>query len=248
MDEFNAVIIEDDKDHMELLQLLLTEFCREVKVCDTASTIGEAKQVLRKIKPDIIFLDVKLDRENSFKILEKLAYLHETEIIVISSYSEYALEAFKHLVTDYILKPLKPESLLLAVKKARRNIELKKLASTENIRNDKDGPLKFLAIPSTESVDIIPLNQVLYLQSDGRYTIFHLKDKTSKMSSRNIGEYEKLLDRNNFFRIHHSLLANMDFAVNIHKKDGNYLKLTTHKYLPISKRRVNPLYQFLNLK
>ncbi|MEM9001376.1 MAG: LytTR family DNA-binding domain-containing protein [Bacteroidota bacterium] len=248
MDEFKAIIIEDDKDHVAVLQLFLMKYCQEVKVVASANTFEGAKQVLREIKPDIIFLDMNINGENAFRILEKLTYLHETEVIIISSHGEYALEAFEHLVTDYILKPLKPESLIIALKKAKRNIELRALASKKNGTKEKNVPLSLLAIPSMESVEIIRVDDIVYLESDGRYTVFHLKSNASKMASKNLGEYEKLLDSNNFFRIHHSILVNMDFAVNIHKKDGNYLKMNTQKYLPISKRRVNSLYRFLNLK
>ncbi|QCX00673.1 response regulator transcription factor [Aggregatimonas sangjinii] len=248
MKEFSAIIIEDEKDHSDLLKYHLKSLCEEINLIGEARNVNEAKLVLKKMRPDIIFLDMNLEGKNSFRVLEKLAYLHEIEIIIISSHTEYAVEAFKHLVTDYLLKPLKPESLVLAVKKAKRNIELSNLASQENDFLDNSTPLKQIAIPSTNEVQIVPVDQVLYLESDGRYTIFHLEDKTTKMASKNIGEYEKLLTNNHFFRIHHSLLVNMNFAVNIHKKDGNYLRMKSQKYLPISKRKVNSLYRFLKLK
>ncbi|WP_340202066.1 LytR/AlgR family response regulator transcription factor [Ascidiimonas sp. W6] len=245
---FDALIVEDEQDHIDILTLLLSQYFEEITVIGTARSIEEAKKFLKEVKPEIIFLDMNLNGENSFRILEKMANLHEVEIIVTSSHREYAIEAFKHLATDYILKPLKAEDLMLALKKAKRNIELRKLASSKNELPENNAPLKFLAIPSMEDVEIISIDQLVYLESDGRYTVFHLKDKTSKIASKNLGEYEKLLNNNNFFRIHHSLLVNMDFAMNIHKKDGNYLKMTTQKYLPISKRRINSLYRFLNLK
>ncbi len=248
MVEFDALIVEDEQSHIDLLTLLLSQYCEEIKLIGTAKSIEEAKAILKESKPEIIFLDMNLNGENSFRILEKVANLHEVEIIVTSSHREYAIEAFKHLATDYLLKPLKPEELMLALKKAKRNIELRNQAATKNEVPENNAPLKFLAIPSMEDVEIVSIDQLVYLESDGRYTIFHMHDKTSKIASKNLGEYEKLLSNNNFFRIHHSLLVNMDFALNIHKKDGNYLKMTTQKYLPISKRRINSLYRFLNLK
>ncbi len=248
MNKFNSILIEDDPDHLAILKNFLSTFCTEINVIGTATTIDDANKILSSSKPDIIFLDMELEGESSFKILEELDYTEETEIVIISSHSKYAIEAFEYVATDYILKPLKPENLMLAVKKAVKNIELKKLSSLKRSRSSSDIPVKQVAIPSTGSVEIIFVNQILYLESDGRYTLFHMKDNTSKIASKNIGEYEKILSGNNFFRIHNSLLVNMDCAVNIHKKDGNYLKLTSKKYLPISKRRVNLLYSFLNLK
>jgi two-component system LytT family response regulator len=248
MNKLNAVIIEDNQDHIKILKIFLTNFCSEIKVIGEAGTIPDAKEILRNLKPDIIFLDMELGGENSFKIIERLAYLHEAEIIITSSHSKYALKAFEHLVTDYVLKPLKPESLMIAVNRSKKNIELKRSASGKNMQEYTNSSLKQLAIPSIESIEIININKILYLESDGRYTRFYMEDNTTKIASKNLGEYEKLLRNNYFFRIHHSFLVNMNFAVNIQKKDGNYLKLTSHKYLPISKRKITSLYRFLKLK
>ncbi len=248
MNKYSGIIIEDDQDHIEILKIFLSNFCSEIDIIGTAGTVAESINILSQTKPDFIFLDMELQGENSFKILEGIGYLQQTEIIIISSHSDYALKAFEHLATDYILKPFKPERLMLAVKKATNNIETRALASMKYSQEDSGIKLTQLAIPSIESVEIIFVNEILYLESDGRYTLFHMKDSSSKIASKNIGEYEKILVNNNFFRIHNSLLVNMDCAINIHKKDGSYLKLNSQKYLPISKRRANDLFRFLNLK
>ena len=143
---------------------------------------------------------------------------------------------------------MKPKNLKLAVEKAKHNIILKELVRTSALPVQLKKPLVQLAIPSVEKVEIINISDVLYLESEGRYTIFHMKDNTKQMASKNLGEYEKLLVHNNFLRIHHSILANMDFAQNIHKKDGFYLNIGDKKHLPISKRKINHLYKYLNLK
>ncbi len=248
MKQLEAIIIEDDKDHLTLLKMYLNEFCSEIKVTATASTIADTTKLLQENTADIIFLDVDIQGEKSFNILEKITFERDVEIIVISSHEKYALEAFKHLVTDYVLKPLRPEGLLVAIKKVKQNISLRELASKEQEEVADKEPLKRLAIPSVETVEIIAVDEVMYLESDGRYTTFHLKDNTSQTASKNLGEYEKLLANNQFLRIHHSILVNMNFALNIHKKDGFYLRMTSQKYLPISKRKINSLYRYLNLK
>ncbi len=248
MKKLEAIIIEDDKDHIAILQLYLSKYCSDIMVTATASTIKCAIDLLQENKPDIIFLDVDIQGESSFKILKKLPFLKEIEIIITSSHREYALEAFKHLVTDYVLKPLQPEPLLGAIQKVKKNIEMEAMANQENGPNEQCDPLKRLAIPYVETVEIIAVDEVMYLESEGRYTTFYLQDNTTQTASKNLGEYEKLLCNNSFLRIHHSLLVNMDFALNIHKKDGYYLTLPSQKYLPISKRKINTLYRYLHLK
>ncbi len=248
MEKLEAIIVEDDKDHMAVLKMHLSTHCSDINIMATASTIKDATKLLQENNPDLIFLDVDIQGESSFKILKKLPFLNDVEIIITSSHREYALEAFKHFVTDYVLKPLQPEPLLAAIEKVKKNIALKALANKQNEPAENQEPLKRLAIPSVDTVEIIAVDEVMYLESEGRYTTFYLTDNTTQTASKNLGEYEKLLINNSFLRIHHSLLVNMDFALNIHKKDGFYLQMTTQKYLPISKRKINSLYRYLNLK
>ncbi len=247
MEKFNCIIIEDDMDHSEILKFYLSKFFKEINIAGEARTISSAMEILEESKPNIVFLDLELQGQSSFEILEQSTNLENTEIIIISSHPEYALKAYEHLVTDYILKPLLLENLILAIKKAKKNIKLKMLAWSKN-KDQNESPLKHLAIATVEAIDIIAVDKILYLESDGRYTVFHMEDNTSKVASKNLGEYTRLLCNNDFFRIHHSILVNMNHAINVYKKDGNYIQLSTKKFLPISKRKMPSLYNFLRLK
>ncbi len=247
METFNSVIIEDNKTHSEILKFYLSKSCSEINIIGEVRTVPDALKILEETRPHIIFLDLELQGQSSFEILEQSTNLENTEIIIISSHPEYALKAFKHLATDYVIKPISLERLILAIKKAKNNIELKTLASSKNKDESKNGIMQ-LAIASTETVEIITVDKILYLESDGRYTIFHLADNTTRIASRNLGEYADLLSHNNFFRIHHSILVNMNHAINIYKKDGGYIEISSKKFLPISKRKMPSLYNFLRLK
>jgi two-component system LytT family response regulator len=134
MVKFDALIVEDEQEHMDLLTLLLAQYCEEINLIGKARSIEEAKAILKESKPEIIFLDMNLNGENSFRILEKVANLQEVEIIVTSSHREYAIEAFKHLATDYILKPLKPEELMLSLKKAKTQHRVAKVSGFQKSR------------------------------------------------------------------------------------------------------------------
>ena len=84
--------------------------------------------------------------------------------------------------------------------------------------------------------------------SPGRYTIFHLKDAPIKMSTLNMGEYENLLDKNMFIRTHHKFIININEVRTIEKNVGYDCLMSNNKLLPVSKRKVSNLIQFLNLK
>ncbi|MDH7445854.1 LytR/AlgR family response regulator transcription factor [Aquimarina sp. 2201CG14-23] len=248
MNEFNAIIIEDEPYHVELLTQILKRNCPYVNVCSFANSVSEANSCLKEKEFDIIFLDINLGKDCAFEWLKTVSYIDDKELVITTSHQKYAIEAFKHVATDYVLKPMVLEDVIQAVEKAKKNIEIKRMASLHNQKFDDKDPLKMIAIPSTTDVKIIPVNEIIYLQSEGRYTMFHTKNNTTTIASKNLGEYEKSLVNNNFFRIHHSYLVNMDCALNVHKKDGNYLETSNHQYLPISKRKVDSFYQYLGIK
>ena len=100
-----------------------------------------------------------------------------------------------------------------------------------------------------DRVDFIHPNDIVYLKSAGRYTEFYLKDKKRKIiSSKPIGEYESILEKDHFYRIHNSYLINLNALLNINKRAGNYCELTNGESLPISRRRYEGLVKMMRLK
>ncbi len=250
MNKLHAIIIEDDPCDVELLKQILHKNCPYITISGFAKNIEEATKAMKKNKFDIIFLDINLGSDCAFELLKTSSskIINEKELIITSSHKKYALEAFKYVATDYVLKPIAPDDIILAVEKARKNIDLKRSSSKQNEEFYTKEPLKMIAIPSLNDVKIIPVDDIVYLQSEGRYTIFYTSKNTTLVSSKNLGEYEKVLAHNHFFRIHHSYLVNVNYALNVQKKDGAYLEIPNQKYLPISKRKTDLFYQFLGIR
>ena len=108
---------------------------------------------------------------------------------------------------------------------------------------------RFLSnIPSTKKIDFIKIDDILYFESDGRYTIIRLMDQTTFFVSKNIGEYDKILAPNYFFRIHKKYLINLKYIININNSDGSNCELVGNLKLPVAKRRKEDLVSFLNIK
>jgi two-component system LytT family response regulator len=94
-------------------------------------------------------------------------------------------------------------------------------------------------------VNFVKNEEILYCKSAGRYTEFYLTDKRKLVASKSLGEYEEQFDSKSFFRIHRSFIVNLNYITNINKKAGNYCELTNGQSLPISRRRMENLIQFL---
>lgn len=135
--------------------------------------------------------------------------------------------------------------LIVALDKAVKSIKEKN--ELEKSKTGKDCS-DLIAIPYSNKIDIIHPEDIVYIEADGRYTIFHLTNGNHKIASRNLGEYEKLLNTKHFFRIHHSYIVNLNMVTNINKSSGNYCELLNNKALPIAKRRQEQLHRFLKIK
>lgn len=249
MKAYNSLIVEDEQHHLTLLTQILSKKCPQINVDQSVNTLGAAKQALSEKKYDIVFMDINVQGENAFDLL-KTVPLTDSEVIITTSHKQHALDAFKHLASGYLMKPLVLDEVVQVVNNSKNKIDVKRLASMqmENGTTISSEPLKRLAVSSMNEVEIIPISEILYLKSEGKYTLFHLKNNKQIVSSKNLGYFEKMLVNNNFFRIHYSYLANVDYAVKIEKRDGSYLEICNNLYLPISKRKADAFYQYLGIK
>lgn len=246
--KYNALIIEDEMDNINLLKHYLKVYCSNINVQGFATTLDEAVKATKRLNPEIIFLDVLLKNKNAFSLFDQIEDL-KSEVILISSYKRFALKAIKYRVLDYLLKPIEIPQLIEATNKAVENINAKRRLQQLKDQEGYIGKnLEFLAIPSLTDIQFIKTSDIIYCQAEGRYTLFYLDGDKSKIACKNLGEYEKILRNSHFFRIHHQFLVNLNSIRKIDKSAGNYCELTNGKNLPISKRKQNDLNQFLHLR
>ncbi|MFI1771032.1 LytR/AlgR family response regulator transcription factor [Thalassobellus citreus] len=250
MKKINTLIFEDDKTFSNILITEIRKNFNNIYIEGVATNIQEGKELYKKTKPSILFLDIIIGKEIIFSFLKNIFNdkdnILNTQIIFISSSKEYAYEAIDYNPIGYILKPYSAENIKKNINKA-----LTKINNLDNLNinyNKEVNFSKILAIPYIDKIELIKCEDILYCEADGRYTKFHLINGDTKIASRNLGEYQKTLNNNLFFRIHHSYLVNIYMIHHINKVDGNYCHLINHKTLPIAKRRQEELNRFLNLK
>ena len=242
MEKYTTLIVDDDEENLNILELYLKKYCKNLDVIGRAQNASDAIELYYALQPQLLFLDVELEDKTGFDILESIGEVN-CEVILVTSHKKYAINAFDFDIVDYIVKPIDISKLVTATAKA-----IKKINQTATITTSALAPIKFIAIPSIDKIDIIDVNEIVYCESEGRYTRFFLKNENSKMSSRNLGEYEKLLKNNPFFRIHHQYLVNLNAVISINKAAGNYCEMVNQISLPIAKRRLDGLARYLKIK
>ncbi len=253
--KITALIVDDEEKNINLLNHYILKYCPEINVVSTSSTINDAKDKINQFNPQILFLDIQMQNETIFELLEEID-ITDREIILVTAYDNYALRAFKYRVVDYILKPISIEDLIAATKSAISRIKIKlnfEFENNENLNEKYSVDLSaginnnLISINSLDKIDIIDKNEILFCKSDGRYTTFYLKKNEEKVACKNLGEFENLLEKDSFFRIHHSYIINIKQVVCVHKKNGYYCEMSNGAKLPVSKRKLESFNKFLKI-
>ena len=253
MKRLRTILVDDEINNLELLEYFIKKNCPSLEIVAKCSTYDSAKETIENTNFDLCFLDILLDHDNSFHLLENLEKT-SFHIIFTTAYDEYAIKAFRYNATDYLLKPIVIDDLIKAVDRVENQIQKKEFVHHEQIKQLSETilnkqPLNYLTVSGMDSVDFIQPEDIVYLKSAGRYTEFYLREKKRKIiSSRPIGEYETILPQDRFYRIHNSYLINLSTLININKKAGNYCELTNGVSLPISRRRFEGLVKSMRLK
>jgi two-component system, LytTR family, response regulator len=212
-----TIIVDDEPKNVRILNKLLTDYCKDVKIIGSAGDATEALQIITELKPDLVFLDIEMPNGNAFDLLDKLMPVH-FEIIFITAFESYSLKAFKYSALDYLLKPVSIEDLEAAVQKAKyqsnnRNINLQVKSLLQNI-NVAAGGLQKIAVHTLEGMEFIKIEDIMRLEAKGSYTEFYLNNKTMIIGSKSIREYEDILSEDIFIRVHNSHIVNLNYIKN----------------------------------
>jgi two-component system LytT family response regulator len=239
-----TLIVEDDHLNVALLTALLKKYCPEIEVIAVAKNADKFIDLYFDKRPSLILLDIHLGEEkDSLEILSDLNEIN-AEIIIISADESHAVRAInQYRVAGYVTKPIGVFQLKRVIATAVRNIRLKKAAINSIAWLSE----KLIAISTSKSIEFLMIRDILYLEADGKYTNFHQLNGEIKTVSKNIGEYEKMLPTQVFFRIHHKFIVNLQKVQNINKSEGNYYHLINGISLSIAKRRHESLRKFLNI-
>ncbi len=231
-----AIIVDDELKARENLQILLQDFVKGAEVVALCQDIDEAVEAVDLHSPDVVFLDIQLQRETGFDLLTRFDQI-DFEVIFTTAYTEYAIKAFKFSAIDYLLKPIDIEELKLAVGKVEKRVTHNMTSRlTQLVQHLKNGSDFRIALPTLEGLVFLNVQDILYCEAASNYTqIFTAQEKYTV--SKTLKEYDELLSDHNFFRIHNSYLININSIKKYVKGDGGYVVLNNNISLDVSKRK-----------
>ena len=235
---YNALIIDDEPKLREVLNIKLNQFCPEINVLAQAGNVAEAYSKIITLHPQLVFLDISMPVESGFDLLDRFDAF-DFEIIFVTGFNEYALEALKLSAVDYILKPVQTTSLIKAVNKAKNRIDSRsKLAKYEilkhNINHLGDQNTK-IVIPGSQAYEFVKIEQIIRCEGWQKYTKIHLVNGEVILSSYNIGVFREMLEAYDFFCTHKSHLINQNH-ISRYLTEGSII-LSDGSAVPVARRK-----------
>jgi two-component system LytT family response regulator len=240
----NAIIVDDELNVRLGLAAMIKEYCPNIEVVGQAASVQEGFDAIQALKPQIVFLDIKLPDGTGFDLLFKISNLN-LKVIFITAFSEFALKAFKYSAIDYLLKPVIPDELINAVEKASKFIQQEKdLNEISSIISKKNGdnPQKIIIKTKTEAF-YVDIDSIISCKADGNYCIFNILNAKPIMVAKTLKSYEEILVHHNFIRVHQSFLVNKKFVASF---QNDMLKLTNGESIEVSRRKKSIIHKLLN--
>jgi two-component system LytT family response regulator len=245
MNPVRAIIVDDEDLARDSLKLALSKF-KQIDVVDECSNGFETVKSVKENKPDVIFLDIQMPKLNGFDVVDLLAD-EAPNIIFVTAFDEYAIKAFDANALDYLLKPVNPERLKIAIERLDEKISANTKPEYRNILHNisqNNVLLQRLLVKENTKVHVIPVNEVSHIEAQDDYILIHTKEKSYIKNDR-ISKLEAKLNPQIFLRLHRSFLVNIDFinCIETYSKDSKLVKLSTGVEVPVSRSGYDKLKQ-----
>jgi two-component system LytT family response regulator len=253
MEKTVRVLVADDEYQSRLVIVkLLSRYFPDLPVATEAGTVGETVTRIQEMQPHLVFLDVRMQHETGFDVLDRIPHI-DFEVIFTTAYTEYAIKAIRYSALDYLVKPVDPTAFQSAMQRAlakinqraaslsERNILLQQQGATGN--TDKKFTNK-IAVPTADGLLFVNAQDIIYCQGQGNYTELYMTNGPVITSSHTLKTYEDMLAGHHFFRVHRSYLINLDHIKLYRRGEGGVAVMSNGDEVEVA-RRSKP--DFLNL-
>jgi len=223
--KIKAIIIDDEERARRVLSGMLEEFCDDVEIVGSSENVPQGVLEINRKKPDVVFLDIEMPDYSGFELLEFFKDI-DFEIIFVTAYNKYALRAFEVSAIDYILKPVRIDQLEIAVKKVTEKLHLTTMHNRiETLKSNlQSEEIKKIAVPVSDGLLFIKVNEISHINADGSYAQLYLIDGSNMLVSKKLKYFEDLLsNQHNFFRVHRSHLINLNFIKKYNRHESEVL-------------------------
>lgn len=223
--QLKTIIIDDERPARLRVNELIAKHSLLIDVIGEASNGIEGIQLIERLKPDLLFLDVQMPDMDGFSMLVKL--VHKPMVVFTTAYEQFAIKAFEENAIDYLLKPIEESRFSKCIAKLK-NLEIPHFSSDflalKKLFDDLQPKIEITAIPikSKDKILLIRLNQIAYLEAEKGYVTIHKENGDQHLTELSLLQLEEKLP-NTFLRVQRSYIINKDKIDEIHKYFNNRL-------------------------
>lgn len=234
-----AIIVDDEFRSRSSLRILLDHHFPQVGIVGEAESVAAAVNITKEKQPELVFLDIELPDGSAFDYLELVAD-RQIKVIVVSAHPQHSVRAFRYATVHYLLKPIELGDLREAIARVSKSSAREAAKAVANPRVTDS-----IALPSIEGFKMASIQDIVYLEADSNYTIFHFRDKSSYVVSNTLGYYEDLLADKPFYRVHHKFLIHFAHITAYHRGRGGWAEMSNGTQVEVSSRKRDGFLQKL---
>jgi len=242
-----TAIIDDEVQIRAMLAQMLELYCPDARLVGEADGVESGLRMVRHKLPELVLLDISMADGTGFDFLERSGDI-DFKIIFITAYQEYAVRAFKYSALDYLLKPVDPDELSKAIKRAEKIIQSNFHKQLEVLKENLGTDIrhKKMVLKTLDQIYLVNAANVIRCDSDSGYTTFYLQDNRKITVSHSIGEFEEILEEQGFLRVHKSHIVNLAFLDHFDKAEGGYVVMTDGSRIPVASRKRDTLLELFD--
>ncbi len=243
-----AVIIDDEISSRETLNIMLEMYAPDIKIIAEADGVRSGINIINELNPELVFLDIHMGDGSGFDLLNNFQS-NNFRVIFVTAYEEYAIKAFKFSALDYLVKPVTPDDLVLAVKKMElaqdKEIWQEQLQVLESNYATANQSFGKIILKTADAIHIVEISDIIYCKSENNYTYIYLMGENKLVVSRTLKEFDELLGDVSFLRVHQSYLINSNQIDYFDKKEGGAVVMKNGNKIPVSFRKKEQLLQLI---
>ena len=232
-----TAIVDDEIKGRLYLRQLCERFVPEIEIVGEAANTLEAGQLVEIQQPDLVFLDIEIPGQSGIEWLRSLPQI-QFDVIFVTAFNQYAVEAFRLGAVDYLLKPVNHDELRQAVQRVmdRRSRPETKVVLKEALQSFGASFSK-ITIPALNGFEFIDFKEIIFLESDSNYTVIHLLGGKKITATRTLGDFEELLESHGFFRVHKSHIIRLEAIRKYIKGEGGTVVMEGGTEIDVSRRK-----------
>jgi len=235
-----CILIDDEKNALEMMEWLLKTYCPEVEILAMCNSSEQGVELIRKLRPDLVFLDIEMPNMNGFDMLEKFDELF-FDVVFCTAYDQFAIRAFRYSALDYLLKPIDPDDLKAAVKRISQK---KQSPSKEQFElllqsmkpGNRSTPQR-VALTTGDGLIFVPTTDIIYCEAESNYTHVVLSGGKKILVSKVLKDIDEVLSGPDFYRVHSSFLVNINRIKKLVRGDGGYIIMDNDAIVNISRSK-----------